>query len=207
MTVVSNAVKKRARKAVELARQRGELVPQPCQICGSHTQIEAHHSDYTRPLDVTWLCRPHHRELHDTPRFVVIDGRIAKAVVVPPPRPKDAPRSPVLWRRIEAYLADHGPASMERIAVGIDAPYDSVRKAVYRDLRRFMRLPRRVIGLAGQSAGQAAGQLVWSGVLSCSENLDSANQQNSHELAEMGRRTACMQDKTQDILKSCPVCG
>lgn len=41
----------------------GRLVRQPCEVCGS-TKSEAHHDDYSRPLDVRWLCKLHHEEAH-----------------------------------------------------------------------------------------------------------------------------------------------
>ena len=37
-----------------------------CEVCGSNKNVEAHHDDYTRPLDVLWLCRVHHDEHHKT---------------------------------------------------------------------------------------------------------------------------------------------
>ena len=40
------------------------LVPEPCVECGSMTNIERHHPDYSKPLEVIWLCRDHHRALH-----------------------------------------------------------------------------------------------------------------------------------------------
>lgn len=40
----------------------GILKKQPCLICGGDS--EAHHPDYSRPLDVVWLCANHHREAH-----------------------------------------------------------------------------------------------------------------------------------------------
>ena len=48
---------------VAKAVQSGELVRLPCQECGSEP-AEAHHEDYDRPLDVLWLCQPHHKRLH-----------------------------------------------------------------------------------------------------------------------------------------------
>lgn len=52
--------------AVGNAIRDGVLKPWPiCAIpeCLCET-VEAHHSDYSRPLDVVWLCNDHHREAH-----------------------------------------------------------------------------------------------------------------------------------------------
>jgi hypothetical protein len=48
----------RARKAVASAIRRGILVrPSICSTCdSSEHRIEAHHEDYSEPLEVTWLC-------------------------------------------------------------------------------------------------------------------------------------------------------
>ena len=40
----------------------GEIQREVCCKCGE--KAEAHHEDYSNPLQVTWLCRKHHRELH-----------------------------------------------------------------------------------------------------------------------------------------------
>lgn len=41
-----------------------KIVKLPCQVCGE-LKSEAHHKDYNKPLEVVWLCRKHHRELHN----------------------------------------------------------------------------------------------------------------------------------------------
>jgi hypothetical protein len=46
------------------ARQAGKIIPQPCEICGSTEKIEGHHDDYRKPLDVVWMCKKHHMEMH-----------------------------------------------------------------------------------------------------------------------------------------------
>lgn len=42
----------------------GILVKENCKVCGTNENIEAHHEDYTKPFDIIWLCRMHHREHH-----------------------------------------------------------------------------------------------------------------------------------------------
>lgn len=59
-----NPEKFHARAAVYRALERGELVKQPCEVCGTELAVQAHHDDYARPLEVRWLCRRHHIDLH-----------------------------------------------------------------------------------------------------------------------------------------------
>jgi len=35
----------------------------PCTVCGA-MKSEAHHEDYSKPLEVTWLCRTCHKAEH-----------------------------------------------------------------------------------------------------------------------------------------------
>lgn len=51
-----------ARRAVHSAVRRGDLVKAPCH-CGE-IKVEGHHPNYSKPLEVIWLCRQHHAELH-----------------------------------------------------------------------------------------------------------------------------------------------
>lgn len=57
-----NKEKKNAQAAVWQAVKKGTLVRQPC-WCGD-IKSEGHHGDYSKPLEVVWLCRKHHAELH-----------------------------------------------------------------------------------------------------------------------------------------------
>lgn len=47
------------------AINQGILIKQPCEKCGK-VKVDAHHDDYSKPLDVRWLCRKHHLEHHRT---------------------------------------------------------------------------------------------------------------------------------------------
>lgn len=46
------------------ALKKGLVIKQPCEICGLLENIEGHHEDYSKPLDVIWLCFKHHRWIH-----------------------------------------------------------------------------------------------------------------------------------------------
>lgn len=59
----SHPVETRAQKAAHKAIVSGKLVRQPCEVCGEE-KVHAHHDDYTKPLEVRWLCPSHHRLEH-----------------------------------------------------------------------------------------------------------------------------------------------
>lgn len=58
-------IKVQARLEVNKAINRKELMRLPCEFCGSSEDIEGHHEDYTKPLEVIWLCQKHHHEHHE----------------------------------------------------------------------------------------------------------------------------------------------
>lgn len=50
---------------VSQAITAGILVrPDVCSECGENCKPDAHHTDYTKPLDVTWLCVQCHADTH-----------------------------------------------------------------------------------------------------------------------------------------------
>ena len=57
--------RKAAYDAVRYALKTGKLKREACSRCGSEDKAEAHHEDYARKLDVTWLCQPCHNEAHN----------------------------------------------------------------------------------------------------------------------------------------------
>jgi hypothetical protein len=56
--------KRKARLKAQYAIRRGRLVRDSCEKSGCLEIAEAHHDDYSKPLEVRWLCRLHHEELH-----------------------------------------------------------------------------------------------------------------------------------------------
>lgn len=55
-------VKCKARTYARIALERGKIEPCGCEVCAS--KAEMHHDDYDQPLNVRWLCRTHHLDLH-----------------------------------------------------------------------------------------------------------------------------------------------
>lgn len=58
-----NPEKRKAHNAVNNAKRRGNLHATPCAVCES-SKVEGHHDDYSKPLDVVWLCSTHHKDQH-----------------------------------------------------------------------------------------------------------------------------------------------
>ena len=53
--------KRHAKDALRHAVDRGQVQkPSQCAWCGSSASLQAHHEDYSKPLDVVWLCVPCH---------------------------------------------------------------------------------------------------------------------------------------------------
>ena len=59
--------KTKARYKLTNALRDGKITkPSECSICGSTSKLEAHHHDYSKPLDVIWCCFQCHRsEFHN----------------------------------------------------------------------------------------------------------------------------------------------
>lgn len=45
------------------AIRKGEILRRSCVICGEK-KAQAHHCDYNKPFDITWLCKKCHTEWH-----------------------------------------------------------------------------------------------------------------------------------------------
>ena len=63
-----NPVKRKAHSAVSNALRDGKLAKEPCEVCGTTKNVQAHHDDYSKPLDIRWLCVKDHNEHHKNER-------------------------------------------------------------------------------------------------------------------------------------------
>jgi hypothetical protein len=44
--------------------KKEKIKKEPCTLCGSIKNIEAHHYNYLKPTNIYWLCRTHHHYIH-----------------------------------------------------------------------------------------------------------------------------------------------
>lgn len=62
-----NPEKREAHYQVLRAIKKGLLIRKPCLKCGVK-KVHAHHEDYSKPLEVLWLCPIHHWEFDNARR-------------------------------------------------------------------------------------------------------------------------------------------
>ncbi len=60
-----NPEKKHAHNLIGSAKLLGKLSPPKyCEQCGAEAKVDAHHDDYSKPIEVRWLCKFCHRKVH-----------------------------------------------------------------------------------------------------------------------------------------------
>jgi hypothetical protein len=60
-----NPEKYKARYAVSNALAKGKISKDEiCTICKTECKLQAHHEDYSKPLDVIWVCVDCHAKIH-----------------------------------------------------------------------------------------------------------------------------------------------
>lgn len=67
---INNPDKVRVYSAVFIKTRQGEIAkPDTCSLCeATNVRIEGHHFDYSKPLELTWLCYGCHRMIHSKER-------------------------------------------------------------------------------------------------------------------------------------------
>lgn len=63
--IKNHVVETRAGWLMNYYKRKGKLVrSDTCEKCGKECLTQGHHQDYSKPLDITWLCQQCHIELH-----------------------------------------------------------------------------------------------------------------------------------------------
>ena len=58
-------IKNQARRKANYAVEKGEIEKATeCEHCGATGRLEKHHHDYSKPLEITWLCTRCHGKVH-----------------------------------------------------------------------------------------------------------------------------------------------
>lgn len=99
----STPEQREAWKAVHRALREGVLVRLPCEVEGCEVaETDAHHEDYAKPLEVTWLCRPHHNEYRRSGK--ALSAFLEKPVRPAPARARSLPLNPSSENKEETPL-------------------------------------------------------------------------------------------------------
>lgn len=68
-----NPLKSKAHQCVMWALRLNVLQrPEECQGCKRKLKVEGHHNDYSKPLEVEWLCRLCHMHKHDKLLYIEV---------------------------------------------------------------------------------------------------------------------------------------
>ena len=59
----NNPEKVKAQQQLNTAVRAGKIKKSPCQVCGGDI-VHAHHSEYSMPYSIIWLCPVHHKAIH-----------------------------------------------------------------------------------------------------------------------------------------------
>ena len=60
-----NSLQTNARQKLNYQVKIGNIVkPSKCSICKETKRIHGHHNDYLKPLEVMWVCRQCHADIH-----------------------------------------------------------------------------------------------------------------------------------------------
>lgn len=67
---INNPEKIKARQKVLNSVYKKKIFRQPCCVCGN-PKVEGHHEDYGKPLEIIWVCKKHHIEIHQKNRLII----------------------------------------------------------------------------------------------------------------------------------------
>lgn len=122
-----NREKTRAQNRLNYAIRNGQMRRLPCEACGTEERVHAHHEDYSKPLDVHWLCLQCHKNAHpvseEDKRVKFSEAKKARLYGEENP---NASLSDELARQVRAAL-DLG-ISQERVAKAFDVHQTTISR-------------------------------------------------------------------------------
>lgn len=72
----ANPEKRKAQRSANKAVRQGRLIrPNQCSSCGKSCVPEGHHPDYSKRLEVIWVCIECHREIHRAMRRAALEPK------------------------------------------------------------------------------------------------------------------------------------
>jgi hypothetical protein len=80
-----NPEKYNAHKLVQKALRDGILIKENCLVC-NNDKTQAHHKEYSKPLEVIWLCSKCHMKEHVKERQHLPKGKKISAQIIPKER-------------------------------------------------------------------------------------------------------------------------
>lgn len=131
----------RAWDLVRAAVRNGTLVKGPCADCGSCVDVQGHHPDYSKPLDVVWLCRTCHNRRHGKLLSTPAKPHGGGTQMLVLSRQRD--ESIMIGDDVEVTVVD---IRGDKVRLGITAPRQMTvhRKEVYEAIRRENRAAAQV---------------------------------------------------------------
>lgn len=76
----NNKHKRHAEQLAWRALRNGFITQQPCIECGRTDDVEMHHEDYSKPLDVIFLCPTHHKTRHSNIGEINIKNKLSTEI-------------------------------------------------------------------------------------------------------------------------------
>ncbi len=74
-----NKIKRRNYQRILRIATRANPTPRACCVDGCKNPTEKHHSDYSKPKEIVWVCKKHHTELfHTTKCSICGDKALAR---------------------------------------------------------------------------------------------------------------------------------
>jgi len=129
---INNKEKANAHSIVSKAVKDGNLIiPATCSCCGKDCKPEGHHEDYSKPLEVTWLCRSCHKYLHADAMTILTKSTLDIVCIN-----KDTQTEEITMNTQEERIMQLSKEAITRIFTVEEAPEDSLDAMLFRQAFR-----------------------------------------------------------------------